>query len=233
VDVTGMREIEDPLGMYGSSRQVMIIKSMLIYHVNDPSAADERQLIQCYRSSVDVRVLIAKSAEWLAAPCHLVDRRRCNPPVRPPVNAARRKIFETLIDEFGARCGACRLNPARLIDHDHLSGIVRGLLCLECNPRIDGCLHAKSDDCHFARYLNAPPAIGLGLRYPARRQLRGYDRIRAQIVGFNLLDQRLWPSPNPTEWSWIAPPPNSLRGDAPCVRAMDVVPLSNALSTDL
>ena len=75
------------------------------------------------------------------------------------------RIRALLAERFGRMCQTCGANHATCIDHDHLTGIVRGLLCGGCNSWIDcGCLHV--DDCWWASYLNEPPALFLGIRHP-------------------------------------------------------------------
>lgn len=45
--------------------------------------------------------------------------------------------FRRLAEEQGGRCAICRREPAKLcIDHDHLTGVVRGLLCYRCNSAL-------------------------------------------------------------------------------------------------
>lgn len=96
-------------------------------------------------------------------------------------------VRRQLVDEFGPGCMICPDPWAVLVDHDHLTGHVRGYLCRDCNTRIDGCRHL--DECLFATYLNDPPATRLQLvhpnhaktmkqkRYPERR--RFYDIVMA------------------------------------------------------
>ena len=62
------------------------------------------------------------------------------------------------------RCAICRSRPVskRLaVDHDHHSGVVRGLLCKRCNHDLLGAAH---DDVALLEaaitYLEAPPASG-------------------------------------------------------------------------
>lgn len=71
-----------------------------------------------------------------------------------------------LVEAFGPACQACGVRPNECIDHDHRTGIVRGLLCLYCNNNIDLCRHPLG--CAYAEYLNDPPAYGLGLKRPKR-----------------------------------------------------------------
>jgi hypothetical protein len=48
-----------------------------------------------------------------------------------------------LVAALGQPCHACLIRPGASIDHDHFTGLVRGLLCLYCNTHIDGCLHVS------------------------------------------------------------------------------------------
>lgn len=60
------------------------------------------------------------------------------------------------------RCAACGFPEARLIvDHDHDTAMIRGLLCRSCNGR------EPHDDGLFRRYRERPPAriLGIHLRY--------------------------------------------------------------------
>jgi hypothetical protein len=42
--------------------------------------------------------------------------------------------FNEMVDGQGGRCAICGIRPVRLhIDHDHVGGAIRGLLCINCN----------------------------------------------------------------------------------------------------
>lgn len=42
--------------------------------------------------------------------------------------------FNEMVTDQGGRCAICGVDPPRLVvDHDHESGVVRGLLCDSCN----------------------------------------------------------------------------------------------------
>ncbi|MER6182978.1 endonuclease domain-containing protein [Streptomyces sp. NPDC001652] len=62
----------------------------------------------------------------------------------------------------GRRCAVCGFRDLRLIDdHDHDTGLIRGLLCRSCN----GC--EPHDDGLFGKYRERPPAriLGISLHY--------------------------------------------------------------------
>jgi hypothetical protein len=40
---------------------------------------------------------------------------------------------DEMIHDQGGRCAICRERPAEHVDHDHVSGAVRGMLCFNCN----------------------------------------------------------------------------------------------------
>ncbi|WP_169745936.1 endonuclease domain-containing protein [Actinocatenispora sera] len=120
-------------------------------------------------------------------------RRRCpeGAHLQWPAHVAGTKrlaqIRRRLLAEFGTACQACHRRFAVIVDHDHFTGRVRGMLCQICNSTIDRCLHLTG--CARAAYLNAPPAAPLGLLYPKsnHEQLRSTDRDRIRLLGYNPL----------------------------------------------
>jgi hypothetical protein len=44
--------------------------------------------------------------------------------------------YDELLELQGGVCAICKLRPPKAIDHDHVSGHVRGLLCYACNHAI-------------------------------------------------------------------------------------------------
>ncbi len=78
-----------------------------------------------------------------------------------------------LVEQQNGLCGLCRERPARHIDHDHATGVVRAVLCFACNSglgqfgdRTDlllraveylrGSTHQRSRVAHGAYRLTAP-----------------------------------------------------------------------------
>lgn len=41
--------------------------------------------------------------------------------------------FDSMFQEQGGLCALCRERPAEHVDHDHVTGVVRGILCFNCN----------------------------------------------------------------------------------------------------
>lgn len=75
--------------------------------------------------------------------------------------------YDALLARQGGRCAICRARPKskRLaVDHDHVTGAVRGLLCSRCNHDLLG---SAWDSLALAtalwHYLNTPPATGAWL----------------------------------------------------------------------
>ncbi len=196
----------DPLMSYRPSRQAEIIRMFLIARTRDerrPWVATET----VYRSPDEIRETM--QALDISIPCPPRRNRYAGTPRRPTTSSLTR-IFDELVDVFDDQCAACGLNPVEVVDHDHYTGLVRGLLCRECNHRIDGCLHVDDKSCYRAAYLNDPPAERFSLRYPLPKKPKLDDLIRREVLGFNFLDARLWPHSNPADWTWTPPSPNAL-----------------------
>ena len=61
----------------------------------------------------------------------------------------RRKLresdwFKEQMINLDGRCAICNERPAVAIDHDHVTGMVRGVLCTDCNTNL-GKLRDRSD----------------------------------------------------------------------------------------
>lgn len=73
--------------------------------------------------------------------------------------------YERILALQGGKCAICRARPKskRLaVDHDHKTGVVRGLLCSRCNHELLGAGWDSRIVLEAAvRYLDTPPASGL------------------------------------------------------------------------
>ncbi|MFD9685211.1 endonuclease domain-containing protein [Kitasatospora sp. NPDC059146] len=86
-----------------------------------------------------------------------------------------------LVNVMGPLCQLCGVLPGAVVDHDHFSGLVRGLLCGVCNTGLESCLHL--DVCPRAEYLNAQPAAHLKLPYPdIAKSLAGLRHVESRIA---------------------------------------------------
>jgi hypothetical protein len=71
--------------------------------------------------------------------------------------------YKRLVELHGGACAICKLIAPLNIDHDHVSGEVRGLLCRTCNLAL-GCL-LDNQLLFFSAidYLRNPPAQAITL----------------------------------------------------------------------
>ena len=192
--------MNDPLAFFPPHRQPMVIRTLVcrrgVERVEIPGVRS------IYRSSDEVRTVIVELSK---KPCFLPPSVEPGDRPSPFKNSARQRLYQALTDEFGPMCQSCGQRYGHVVDHDHFSGLVRGLLCRVCNTWVDTCVHADSTICQYASYLNAPPAERLGLQYPAGHRQRAMDEVRRAILGFDVLDPKAWPSTDPVDWSWPAP----------------------------
>lgn len=101
----------------------------------------------------------------------------------PPGATAIARMRVRLVEALGEACQVCRSLPGVHIDHDHVTGLVRGLLCADCNTRVDNCPHPAG--CPYASYLALPPAADLGLTYPGYRKVWATERAKIEFVGLD------------------------------------------------
>lgn len=73
--------------------------------------------------------------------------------------------YDDMLAAQGGVCAICSRPPGKTrlhVDHDHKTGIVRGLLCFSCNHRV---LSAARDNPAVLRaaaeYIEAPPAVAV------------------------------------------------------------------------
>lgn len=105
--------------------------------------------------------------------------------VWPPYSGDDRlsRIRRTLIDVAGPLCHACGRTIGIVVDHDHFTGMCRGLVCWDCNIWVDICPHLHG--CPWASYLNHPPALHLQLHYPHAARDRTVNRARIEYFGID------------------------------------------------
>ncbi|QKV98320.1 hypothetical protein HUT19_42145 (plasmid) [Streptomyces sp. NA02950] len=101
-------------------------------------------------------------------------------PPPPARTASIRRLRAALVDTIGSDCHLCGHYPGAAVDHDHETGLVRGLLCAMCNRALEECPHAGG--CPKADYQLAPPAAGLGLIYPASEEWRPKESTRQRKI---------------------------------------------------
>lgn len=73
--------------------------------------------------------------------------------------------YDELLEHQGGVCAICEKPPGKTrlaVDHDHKTGLTRGLLCFWCNRKL---LPASRENARLlqrgADYLNDPPAVRL------------------------------------------------------------------------
>lgn len=197
-------DVTDPLAAFPPDRQAAIIRRHLCrvgITMGEPEGLGE------YRSAEDIRAIVEADPSTTCSSRVGNDWGKRGPFKQAP----RQRIYDLLVEEFGAMCMVCRQLDGWVIDHDHISGTVRGLVCLDCNHTVELCLHADSAACYRARFLNEPPAARFELRYPARHKEKLLDVVREAILGFDIFDHDVWPSPVPADWRWTAPDEKVLR----------------------
>lgn len=197
-------DVADPLAAFQPNRQAAIIRK---YLCRVSVGGLEPEGLGEYRSAADIRAIIAAD---LTTGCPTVMGNDWGQP-GPFKKVLRQRLYDTLVEEFGPMCLVCRRLYGCVIDHDHISGMVRGLVCRDCNHKVENCLHTGSALCHRARYLNEPPAARFQLRYPARHKQKAKDVVREAILGFDIFDPGAWPSPVPADWRWPVPDEEVLR----------------------
>lgn len=78
--------------------------------------------------------------------------------------------YNVMFKYQSGRCGACQRKKDEFtshlaVDHDHRTGLIRGLLCYYCNRWVIG-KHRPEKIIGAANYLDMPPAEGaIGERY--------------------------------------------------------------------
>ncbi len=78
--------------------------------------------------------------------------------------------YDQLLNDQDRQCYICKNKPRKqrlAVDHDHVTGAVRGLLCTRCNHKLLGAAHDNIEILQRAiDYLLSPPAIKYGYVVP-------------------------------------------------------------------
>lgn len=111
------------------------------------------------------------AADYVARPAVYAERRRNVDTTKRRDARLRRHYgitvaqFDELLAAQGGVCAMCKRPPKSKslnVDHDHKTGLVRGLLCWHCNSRVIG---GARDDIDLLRagvaYLESPPAVAV------------------------------------------------------------------------
>lgn len=104
--------------------------------------------------------------------------------LEPPTNA----IAELFFFQCGL-CAVCRQRDKNLVvDHDHGSGLIRGILCYGCNSK-----ESKASFRHepgFVTYRKEPPASRLSLQVPYTAYMNDRAALRAMVSSYDLKQYR-------------------------------------------
>lgn len=73
------------------------------------------------------------SKEW-----YLKNKKRVQEQKRQNTYGLTPEQYKKLYDSQQGICAICKTNPAQVVDHDHETGLVRGLLCSNCNLALGG-----------------------------------------------------------------------------------------------
>ncbi|WP_435191355.1 endonuclease domain-containing protein [Streptomyces sp. bgisy126] len=111
-----------------------------------------------------------------------------------PGNVPRWYVWWRLWGVQDGHCATCP-GPPQVIDHNHTTGLLRGLLCYDCNTAEALCarglaLHQHSGRCRFQAYWDSPPGAPFGWYWPDPGRQGG---IQAFL-------------PGPPDWARTRPP---------------------------
>lgn len=104
----------------------------------------------------------------------------------PAKTATVRRFRAALVEALGPYCHLCTVHPGSMVDHDHETGLVRGLLCALCNRSLEQCPHVSG--CPKSDYMARPPAARLGLMYPSHLEWKPKESTRVEkieLLGFD------------------------------------------------
>lgn len=102
--------------------------------------------------------------KWRADPAN-VEKEKVAGRKRDPIRKIKSRYgleadqFHALLIHQAGRCAICRTELSdSVVDHDHVTGEVRGLLCRTCNTALGGFRDSPATLYSAIEYLNEPPA---------------------------------------------------------------------------
>lgn len=101
----------------------------------------------------------------------------------PDEDMTRAQIRAALHDLQAGRCAICGTDGKLHLDHDHATGLARGLLCRSCNNR-----EGKSDAPDIQTYLANPPAAGRNWLWKLPDAWTVVDTEAARQAGMTILE---------------------------------------------
>jgi hypothetical protein len=116
-----------------------------------------------YRRRVCSACLVAEAAERRAQRSSEAHRRTRFASYLRATYGITIETYNALLEDQGGVCAICRCefaDDARAkahVDHDHLTGVVRGILCFRCNTAIGKLRDSYTVVARAAEYLLAPP----------------------------------------------------------------------------
>src|SRR6266704_5749560 len=102
--------------------------------------------------------LVGRQSKWCSADCQKAAAREKRLSEQYSITPEE---YDEILSAQGGVCGVCRRKPKpgkrHAVDHDHLTGFVRGLLCYVCNRRF---ISSRGDHIIEAmyEYVTDPPA---------------------------------------------------------------------------
>jgi hypothetical protein len=88
--------------------------------------------------------------------------------------------YDRLLEAQGGICAICGTQPGKrrlCVDHNHSTGLVRGLLCFRCNYGLPWFRESQKNLTAAAAYVASPPAISvLGERTVPKKRKKSYTR---------------------------------------------------------
>ena len=94
--------------------------------------------------------------------------------------------YNTILRHQGGKCAICKERPTKrrlAVDHNHISGEVRGLLCMRCNRALGKFQDSTQLVVNAATYVNHPPATAA----LCRQHITAIGRIGTKVRAKRLL----------------------------------------------